>query len=106
MKSGLLVIAILLIAIGVVSLAYQGMVCEPSWVATVNGLAPRPDLTVYLRVPPEVAARRRRARGGQVELFESPLLLEQVLFPIRLVGVDGHGPLCTGVHDATPRSPQ
>ena len=53
------------------SLAYQSMDLEPTWVAAINSLAPEPDLTVYLRVDPEVAAARRSQRGGSQEEFET-----------------------------------
>jgi dTMP kinase len=40
------------------------------WIRALNRHARRPDVTVVLDVSPEVAAQRRRARGGAVELFE------------------------------------
>ena len=53
------------------SLAYQGIDLEPAWVATANRLATEPDLTLYLRVEPELALERRAARGGARELFDA-----------------------------------
>ncbi len=53
------------------SLAYQGIDLEPTWVATANRLATEPDLTIYLRVEPELALERRAARGGAEELFDA-----------------------------------
>lgn len=41
-----------------------------AWIRTLNRHARRPDVTVVVDVPPEVAEARRRARGGSVELFE------------------------------------
>jgi dTMP kinase len=40
------------------------------WIRQLNRFARRPDVTVVLDVTPSVAAARRRARGGAVELFE------------------------------------
>ena len=53
------------------SLAYQGIDLERQWVATANRLATEPDLTLYLRVEPELALERRAARGGARELFDA-----------------------------------
>ena len=41
-----------------------------AWIRTLNRHARRPDVTVVLDVSPDVAAARRRARGGAAELFE------------------------------------
>ena len=40
------------------------------WIASINGHARRPDLTIVLDVDPEVAAQRRSTRGGSEELLE------------------------------------
>ena len=40
------------------------------WIRTLNRFARRPDVTVVLDVSPDVAAARRRARGGAAELFD------------------------------------
>jgi len=53
------------------SLAYQSLDLEPGWVAEINRLAPEPDLTLYLRVDPEVGAARRAGRGSAAEVFET-----------------------------------
>lgn len=59
------------------SFAYQGQgdwqdgkYGRCSWIAILNQHALRPDLTIFLRVPPEVAADRRIAAGRAQELFE------------------------------------
>lgn len=58
------------------SLAYQsvtapgGMSVLP-WIRELNARALRPDLTIIIDVPLEVAAKRRAKRGGAEELFES-----------------------------------
>jgi dTMP kinase len=53
------------------SLAYQALaVGDLAWVEGVNGRAPPPDLTVFLRARPAVALRRRRAASMDREIFE------------------------------------
>ncbi len=59
------------------SLAYQSITSTAAdrgatlaWIRELNRFARRPDVTVVLDVSPEVAAARRRARGGAAELFE------------------------------------
>ena len=52
------------------SLAYQGTGADRDWIATLNARARRPDLTVFLKVRPEVAAKRRVDAGRVQELFE------------------------------------
>jgi dTMP kinase len=53
------------------SLAYQGMSLPMDWVEAINSHAVAPDLTLFVGVKPEVAARRRAVRGGPAELFEA-----------------------------------
>ena len=52
------------------SLAYQGTGADRDWIATLNARARRPDVTLFLKVRPEVAAKRRAAAGRTQELFE------------------------------------
>ena len=55
------------------SLAYQGDPDDPAafeWVRRLNGRARRPDLTLLLEVPFDVAAARRAADGRPDELFD------------------------------------
>src|SRR5262249_43828160 len=40
------------------------------WIRQINAYARRPDVTVVLDVSADVAAARRRSRGGPRELFE------------------------------------
>jgi dTMP kinase len=49
------------------SLAYQSLDCDAEWVRQINARAPRPDLTLLLEVPADVAFARvqRRAAAGQ-----------------------------------------
>ena len=60
------------------SLAYQGTGADRDWIATLNGRARRPDLTIFLEVRPEVAAKRRAAAGRVEELFEDLRMQEEV----------------------------
>jgi dTMP kinase len=58
------------------SLAYQSVTAPNGekvvpWIRELNAAALRPDLTVVIDVPVEVAEQRRRARGGVEEMFES-----------------------------------
>ncbi len=57
------------------SLAYQSSTSPEGegalgWLRSINARALRPDLTVVLDLPAQVAEERRRARGGEAELFE------------------------------------
>jgi dTMP kinase len=72
------------------SLAYQSTTAAPAgvdgpvsqvvpgatveWIRELNRFARRPDVTVVVDVSPEVAAARRRARGGAAELFDDEAL--------------------------------
>jgi dTMP kinase len=58
------------------SLAYQSVTAPNGervvpWIRELNAAALRPDLTVVIDVPVEVAEERRRSRGGIEEMFES-----------------------------------
>ena len=70
------------------SLAYQSITAAPAtpegppsqqareaaatveWIRSLNRFARRPDVTVVLDVSPDVAAARRRTRGGAAEMYE------------------------------------
>ncbi len=60
------------------SLAYQGAGEERAWIAELNRRARRPDLTIFLRVAPEVAAERRAASRRPDELFDALALQRQI----------------------------
>jgi dTMP kinase len=66
------------------SLAYQsatspeGVAVVP-WIHEVNSRAQRPDVTVVLDVPAEVAEARRESRGGTAEVFETRALQERLV---------------------------
>ena len=58
------------------SLAYQSVTAHTGsdpipWIRQLNAQALRPDLTIVIDVPAEVAEERRRARGGVEEMFEA-----------------------------------
>jgi dTMP kinase len=58
------------------SLAYQSVTAHSGaesipWIRELNAQALRPDLTVVIDVPAEVAEQRRQARGGVEEMFEA-----------------------------------
>lgn len=60
------------------SLAYQSLSAPLDWVVTLNAMAGRPDLTLFLRVSPEVAALRRAGRDQKPERFEQDTVQERV----------------------------
>ncbi len=52
------------------SLAYQGTGEDRDFIRTINRRARRPDLTLFLEVPVEIAAARRAADARPDELFD------------------------------------
>jgi dTMP kinase len=71
------------------SLAYQSATAPEAhaaipWIRELNARARRPDVTVVIDVPAEVAEERRRSRGGMEEMFEARALQE------RLVAIYAH----------------
>ncbi|HTE55329.1 MAG TPA: dTMP kinase [Kofleriaceae bacterium] len=60
------------------SLAYQGAGEERAWIAELNCRARPPDLTIFLRVAPEVAAERRAASRAAEELFDALAMQRRV----------------------------
>ncbi len=52
------------------SLAYQSIDMDLDWVASINREARPPDLTLLLRVDPDVAAARRGSRGSDEEIYD------------------------------------
>ena len=58
------------------SLAYQSVTAHHGpesipWIRELNSQAFRPDVTIVIDVPAEVAEERRRLRGGVEEMFEA-----------------------------------
>jgi dTMP kinase len=61
------------------SLAYQSITTgDGAWVEAVNAKARVPDATVFLRVSPGVAVRRRFAASSSRELYEVPAFQREV----------------------------
>jgi dTMP kinase len=60
------------------SLAYQGTGADRDWIAQLNSRARRPDITLFLKVRPEIAAKRRAAAGRAQELFEDLRMQQEV----------------------------
>jgi dTMP kinase len=95
------------------SLAYQSATAPPdasgragdpvAWIRELNRQARRPDLTLVLDVDPDVAAERRKSRGGKAELYEKLELqrrlaalyaaAERLVPGDRVVHVDANQPL-------------
>lgn len=60
------------------SFAYQGTDADATWISILNQRARVPDLTLFLRVAPEVAAHRRMLAGRVQELFEDLPMQQRV----------------------------
>jgi dTMP kinase len=60
------------------SLAYQSMNVDHNWIKEINREAIRPDLTMFLDVPPRVCVQRMSAQRWHVELYEDLANLERV----------------------------
>lgn len=60
------------------SLAYQGTGADRDWIAMLNTRARKPDITVFLQVRPEIAAKRRAAAKRKEELFEDLRMQQEV----------------------------
>jgi len=52
------------------SIAYQGQELDPDFVRAVNAKATAPDVTLFVRVSPETALKRRSGRHLGDELYE------------------------------------
>ena len=60
------------------SMAYQGSLLDPDWVSTINGMARKPDLTLYVRVSVQTALSRLTSRGSDREIYEKEAMLQSV----------------------------
>src|SRR5262245_7268915 len=60
------------------SLAYQGTGADRDWIALLNARARKPDLTLFLQVRAEIAAKRRAAARRKEELFEAMRMQQEV----------------------------
>lgn len=84
------------------SLAYQGSLCDYEWVKHMNVDCPdirRPDLCIFLDLPPAEALSRIAARGGITEIYEKEASLR--LFRDTFLRVFEALPDRTAVLDAT-----
>jgi dTMP kinase len=87
------------------SVAYQSASAQDptavSWIQQLNARARRPDLTLVLDVPEDVAAERRSRRGQRAELYEQSAFQQRLAafyrelerhFPgERIAHIDGRG---------------
>jgi dTMP kinase len=65
------------------SLAYQGAGEERGWIRMLNARARKPDLTILLDVPADVAAARRAAASRPEELFDELAMQRRVALNYR-----------------------
>jgi dTMP kinase len=71
------------------SLAYQAEEADRDWVAQLARGVPRPDLTVLLDLPIDVAAQRREAAGRPVERYDADSFLAKVAANYRALAKQG-----------------
>jgi dTMP kinase len=60
------------------NLAYQSLTLNPSWITEINAPARRPDLTIFIDVPPSVSIERIKRERWNAELFETEATLTKV----------------------------
>jgi dTMP kinase len=97
------------------SLAYQAVEADRAWVASLARGVRRPELTILVDLPIEVAAERRRLAGRPVERYDADSTLARVAENYRQLAretgaavVDGGGTLdevtaaITALADALP----
>ncbi len=65
------------------SFAYQGLELDRTWIETINGAALTPDLTIFLDVPPGIAAERRRLALRNKEIFDDAETQEKLAVAYR-----------------------
>ncbi|MHB1651197.1 MAG: dTMP kinase [Desulfitobacteriaceae bacterium] len=61
------------------SLAYQGQDIDQEWIKAINSKTHSPDITIFIRVEPEVTLDRINRNRFQVDLFEQETILHRVL---------------------------
>jgi dTMP kinase len=90
------------------SLAYQALDLPQTFIASINTLAPRPDLTIFLDVPSDVSLRRRRAQASVPDLFEDLATQRRVArhYQSALKGIAGIDLGPTAVVDGTQSIPE
>lgn len=60
------------------SLAYQSVDADTRWIKEINKNIIRPDLTIFLDVPPMICVKRMMTQRWHVELYEDQDTLEKV----------------------------
>src|SRR5207253_8947162 len=60
------------------SLAYQSVDADYQWIKEINKNIVRPDLTIFLDVPPKICVKRMLSQRWHVELYEDLDNLERV----------------------------
>lgn len=60
------------------SLAYQSVVAEYEWIYEINKHCLRPDMTIFLDVPPAICMKRMSAQRWHMELYEDASNLQKV----------------------------
>lgn len=60
------------------SFAYQSLTVDHKWLIKINEFATRPDLTIFLDVPPAICKKRMEQQRWHVELYEELPKLEKV----------------------------
>src|SRR5262245_35829678 len=88
------------------SLAYQGLGCDVEYVASLNALARKPDLTILLDVPAAVCRRRIEAARAHLELFEGLQEQEEVGRNYRALARGPHGAAANTVVVNGDRDPE
>jgi dTMP kinase len=79
------------------SLAYQGAAgLDIDWIERINRMALKPDLAIYIDVPPEVVLKRIKRKRSVMENLENQRRVREVYMDLvrkgRLVLVDGNRP--------------
>jgi len=83
------------------SIAYQGaMLRDPQWVSQINKMVPKPDLTIYFRVSPDLALSRKKLRRRTIYEHEDFLrnvikIYEKLVKAKLLIAVDASRPFNT-----------
>ena len=79
------------------SLAYQGAVgLDSKWIEEINKWAAKPDLTIYLDVPPEVVLQRLKRKKSVMETLHNQQQVRDIYLKLvrahHLCKVDGNKP--------------
>lgn len=58
------------------SIIYQSLSTQHNdavdWIRNLNRFAPKPNLVIHLKIPPDVATRRRMRRDRKAEIYDDP----------------------------------